>query len=303
VLLSGALAIINLRLGQWQVRQQAGRYACFQVLQALCNVVLSLALVVHFRYGAEGRISAQLWSAALFMVAALVLLRIDGLLPLRSYERQNCVEALTFGIPLIPHVAAFFLLNSVDRLVITANLGLAEAGIYMVAVQIASGLALIMEAANKAYVPWLFERLRSNDPAEKLQIVRLTYFVFAFLALIAGVAFLLAGTLVDIIAGPRYREAGLVLGWLVLGQAFYGMYLMVTNYVFYSRRTGLLSTVTVTSGLINVLLLLLLVSHLQLLGAALAFAIAMAARFTLTWRAAQIAHSMPWFSRAQAGRD
>src|SRR5690606_41322800 len=73
------------------------------------------------------------------------------------------------------------------------------------------------------------------------------------------------------------------------------MYLMVTNYIFYSRRTGLLSAATITSGLINLLLLVLLIKLLGLSGAAISFTIAMGVRFLLTWWVAQKRHPMPWF--------
>ena len=94
----------------------------------------------------------------------------------------------------------------------------------------------------------------------------------------------------------RYAAAGSAIGWLLLGQVFAGMYLMVTNYLFYARRTGLLSTVTVVSGALQVALLLVLAPRLGIQGAAMAFSIAMAVRFVLTWWAAHKSHPMPWFS-------
>jgi len=69
-----------------------------------------------------------------------------------------------------------------------------------------------------------------------------------------------------------------------------------SNYVFYSKRTGLLSMSTITSGFINVGLLLLLISHMDLKGAAIAFAISMAIKFLLTWYVAQLRHPIPWLN-------
>src|SRR5690606_18335582 len=111
----------------------------------------------------------------------------------------------------------------------------------------------------------------------------------------AGSGFIVGPWLVRLVAGPGYEQAGEVIGWLLLGQAFGGMYLMVTNYIFYSRRTGLLSAATITSGLINLVLLILLIKLLGLTGAAVSFSAAMAIRFLLTWWVAQKRHPMPWF--------
>jgi O-antigen/teichoic acid export membrane protein len=99
-----------------------------------------------------------------------------------------------------------------------------------------------------------------------------------------------------IVAGTQYRAAGDVIGWLVLGQGFGGMYLMVTNYIFFSKKTGLLSVVTLASGLVNVALLFALVGTYGAEGAGMAFSCAMGLRFLLTWAVAHYRHPMPWFS-------
>lgn len=87
-----------------------------------------------------------------------------------------------------------------------------------------------------------------------------------------------------------------VFGWIALGQGFQGMYLMVTNYIFFSKKTGMLSVVSISSGLLNLILLVTLIPILGLQGAAMAFAASMGIRFILVWRVAQRRHSMPWFS-------
>ena len=130
---------------------------------------------------------------------------------------------------------------------------------------------------------------------EKKQIVRWTYAYCIALLGIAALAFVIGPLLMILVAGEKYSAATDVIGWLALGQAFNGMHLMVTNYNFYSKRTGLLSFSTIISGLINVGLLMVLISFMGLKGAAIAFAISMAIKFLLTWYVAQLRHPMPWF--------
>ena len=68
-------------------------------------------------------------------------------------------------------------------------LGLSQTGGYMVAVQIVFGMALVADAVNKAYVPWLFDRLSDSNIRTKRQIVRMTYAYFgAVLALALALA-------------------------------------------------------------------------------------------------------------------
>jgi O-antigen/teichoic acid export membrane protein len=179
--------------------------------------------------------------------------------------------------------------------VINAKLGAADVGIYMTAAQLAAGLGLIFDAINSAYVPWLFERLKRNETQEKRQIVRWTYFYFLVLAGVVILAFTLAPRVLVLVTGDKYAAGAKVISWLILGWVLHGMYLMVTNYVFFSKRTGLLSLSTITAGLLNVGLLLVLVPYQGLRGAAIAFAISSAVKLILTWSAAQRSHPMPWF--------
>lgn len=297
VLVTGSSIIIQIRLGQWQVRKNSRNYGVMQVSQSLLDIVISLAFVVVLAQGADGRISAQILATGFFGLLAVWLLKRDGLLQLMVWRPAYIIEALRIGVPLIPHVGGIFLLASVDRLVINSELGLAQTGIYMVAVQFAAALALVFDAINKAYVPWLFERLKRDDEQEKRQIVRFTYAWYVLILFGAGFAFLIGPWIVTFVAGEQYSRAGDLIAWLALGQVFGGMYLMVTNYIFFSKRTGLLSFVTISSGMINVALMFLLIDRFGLEGAAYAFCIAMVIRFLLTWLVAHRRHPMPWISR------
>jgi O-antigen/teichoic acid export membrane protein len=294
VLASSATFVIAMRMGQWQVRKQAKNYGMFQVSQSLVNMLASLLLVVYFLEGAAGRMWVLSIMPVAFAAIAVFLLYKDDLIGF-AWRPGQVREILAFGVPLIPHSLGFFLLSSVDRFVINDELGLSQVGLYMVAVQLVSVMGLVFDAINNTYVPWLFERLKRNQLEEKKQIVRWTYAYCVALLGIVALAFAIGPPIMVLIAGEKYRPAADVIGWLALGQAFNGMYLMVTNYIFYSKRTGLLSLSTITSGLINVGLLMVLIPFMGLKGAAIAFATSMGLKFFLTWYIAQLRHSMPWF--------
>lgn len=288
--------IAQIRLGQWQVRKKAKYYGVLQVSKSLLNVGLSLALVVVFLQGADGRILGQGAAVAIFAVLALWLLKRDNLLTFSVWRPDYVKEALKFGVPLIPHVGGMFLLSTVDRFVINSELGLSQAGIYMVAVQFGMALALVFDAITKAYVPWLFERLKRNYESEKKRIVKNTYIWYVVILFLALVSFIIGPPVITFIAGESYSAAGEVIGFIVLGQVFNGMYLMVSSYIFFSKKTGLLSAASLFSGVINLILLFVFVPKLGIIGAAYAFCLSMALRFLLSWGAAQKRHPMPWFN-------
>lgn len=295
VIVSTASVLVQVRLTQWQVKGEAMRYAFLQTGQSALAVALSLLAVVALAKGAEGRIVAIAVSICLSALFAAWLLHRDGLLRIRVWNADHARQALAFGLPLMPHTLGGFLLFSADRVVINANLGLSDAGVYAVAAQLISVMSMVFGAVNNAYVPWLFERLKADVPAEKRQIVRYTYAWFGMIILSVGIAFVVGPSIVVLIAGEQFAAAGDVLGWLALSQAFVGMYLMVTNYIFYSKKTVYLSFATLFSGLINLVLLPIMVVSFGIKGAAGAACIANGLQFLVTWWLASRLHPMPWF--------
>lgn len=294
VITAACTTIVSMRLGQWQVQKLALKFGILQISQSLVNMLLSLLFVVVMLKGAEGRINAQIVTASIFLCISLSLLNKDHLLKVFIWRKDYIQEALKFGVPLMPHIAGGFLLTTVDRFVINREIGLAEAGIYMVAIQLTAAISIVFDAINKAYVPWLFEKLKENNSQQKVKIVKFTYAWFGLILIGACLAFYVGPYIVVFIAGDQYAEAGKVIGWLALGQGFQGMYLMVTNYIFYSKKTGLLSIASLSSGILNLILLVTLVRILGFKGASIAFAISMGIRFLLTWYIAHKRHPMPW---------
>ncbi|MBY3790479.1 oligosaccharide flippase family protein [Photobacterium carnosum] len=286
--------ITSMRLGQWQIRSQAKWFGILQVSSSLINMLLSLVFVIVLTQGAQGRIDAQVITGILAAIIALIWLYKDKLLQVKVWKPQYIKEALLFGIPLIPHHVGFFLISAVDRFVINQKLGLSEAGIYMVAIQLSSAMAIVFDAINKAYVPWLFEKLKLDDNEDKKIIVKYTYIYFVIALLVGGIAFIIGPFFITLIAGEKYKEAGGFIGFLCLGQAFGGMYLMVTNYIFYSKKTGNLAIVTIVTGCVNLFLLFILIGYLGIIGAAIAFCISKFIQFILTWILANYSVKMPW---------
>lgn len=285
---------VQLRLGQWEMRRKPHQYGAMQNSQSLLNITLSLFLVVVLLKGADGRVMAQIVTTGTIGAAALLLLHRDRLLSIASWRPGYIREALAFGVPMVPHLLASFAMAAADRLLVAKELGLEEAGVYMVAVQIAAALLMVFDAAARSFTPWLFEQLSAGDAAAHRNVVRRTYMVLGFM-LAAGLAMVAAGpTFVELVAGTRYRRAGEVIGWLAMGQVFFGMYLVFNAFIVYQRRTGTLSSITIASGAVGIVLLVLGIRILGLHGAAIAFCTTMALRAAWTWWAAQKCQPMPW---------
>jgi O-antigen/teichoic acid export membrane protein len=293
---AGLQFLVNVRLTLWQVTGQAWTYGAFLVTLGLGNAALSLALILGAGLAWEGRAAGQSFTVAAFALLAAAQLARNRQLALPRQWRRHVADALRFGVPLIPHALGALAIAAADRFVIVNQLGTAEAGVYLVALQFAQAIGLATDSFNKSYAPWLTKRLAGRDSVPRVAIVRGTYAYFALVLAAAWLYGLVAPALMELLVGERFRAAGALVGPIALGYAFSGCYFMVTNYVFFENRTTHIATVTFISGLLNVALMYGLVKHQGLQGAALAFLLTNAFTFFATWWVAQRVHPMPWWS-------
>lgn len=293
VFVSSAQFVINIRLSLWQVKNRPVTFSVYQVLRGVLNIGLSFLFVFPLAMAWEGRALGHVLATAVFAaIGALLLWRASEVT--RPETRAHAGDALRFGVPLVPHVLGGLLIVSVDRFMINSMLGLSETGIYMAALQIGMALGLLTEAFNRAYAPWLMGMLAKDDPARDLRVIRGTYLYFGLLLLAATLLALLAPFMLSILVGEEFRSATGVVAYTGFGFAFGGMYYMVTNYVFFSSKTGYLALNTFISGLFNIAATYVLIKWNGLVGAAQAFMLSQLFLFLGTWWIAHRVRPMPW---------
>lgn len=290
------LFLIYLRLGQWQVRDMSMKYSIFFLTRSLMELALALLLVVYFSKGLEGRIHSIIVINIIFSVIALISLKSSNLISFFTIRKNHIKEALEYGVPLIPHAIGLFLISSFDRLLINKYLGNSASGLYMVAFQISCVFVVIFDATNKAYVPWLFGKLKLSENRTNTLIVKMSYVSIGVLGVLAFISFWISPFLLELFLPDDYKGASILVNWLILGQVIGGMYLIVVNYVFFAKKTMGLSIITLFSGGTHVLLSFIFIEVYGSVGVAIAFVISKSVQFFLTWWWAIKSYTMPWFS-------
>lgn len=294
-LAAGSNVLLQCRLVLWQSQRKPMANAMLQFATSTLNVLLSLFGVFALHWGGAGRNAGIATSGILMAICAVALLLWSA--DARWSLRRDHVRALFgYGVPLVPHALAGVLLGTADRWIVSGQLGPEMLGIYGAGAQLGMVMTILSDAFNKAYYPWLYERLASTRREDKYSVVGTIYIgvpAFLFAAAIVGVALYVAST---VLLGERYHAAIVVLPWFMLGGAFTGMYLCVSSLFFYWHRTSLLAIATSSAAVLGVIVIWLLVSWFGIEGAAMGYAATqgllalsaalMASRnFDLPWRA------------------
>jgi O-antigen/teichoic acid export membrane protein len=270
-LTAGASILLQGRLALWQSQQRPLANAVLQFVASALNVGLSLVGVLILGLGAEGRNGGIALSACLMALTAIALL-VWSNQARWSLRRDHVKALLLFGVPLIPHGLSGVLIGTADRWIVSGRLGAEALGLYGAGAQLGLVMAVLADAFVKAYCPWLYARLASTDPQDKYRVVGAIYIsipVFLVVAAVLGFALYLTSNL---LLGPQYRAATVVLPWFMLGGAFTGIYYCTTNLFFFSGRTSLLALATTASAGAGMLLIWMLARALGIEGAAMGYA-------------------------------
>ena len=288
-----ARALTALPFTLLRLENRAMAFGLVQVLQSAALFGLSLVLVVWLGRGFEGRLEAELITWWSFAIAGLIGLSYAGWLR-AAFEPQSVRDIAAFGVPLIPHVLGSIVIFQSDRLLLTNLVSVEETGLYAVGFQLAGVIELAALSFNSAYAPWLYRQLPAADHRSKERLVGLTYTHFAG----AGAVSILVALVMPWFAGqfldPAFAKSGEYVAWLAVGFFFSAMYYMVTNYIFFARRTRWLAAVTIGVAAIHIPVAVILISLNGGIGAAQAFALSLASIFGLTWIVSNRAYPMPW---------
>ena len=288
-----------------QMQNRIFRYAAFQVGQTAVTLGLSAWFVMKLNRGWQGALLGQTIAFGAFGVLAVLLLLAGGWVTLRP-RVADMKDGLRFSVPLIPHLISAWVMTMTARLLISHRFGLGEVALYTVGYQVGLVMSLLLNSFNQAWVPWLFETLKNTETGSaqpqptKLRIVKLTYaYNIIVLAMVAGVS--LAGPLaMRIFLGKGYAGSERYVFWIATAFGFSGMYMMVTNYLFYARKTHILATATTTAALLNVALTALFLERWGPLGAAAATAASFFLLYVVTWALSARVYPMPWRMRVDA---
>jgi O-antigen/teichoic acid export membrane protein len=259
------LTMFEFLLTLFRLEERARAFFTTTILNVLVTIGLTVVLVVGAGEGARGLLLGSYASGAAFVLVLIVLqwrrlsLRFDpGLLR----------RLLRFGLPTMPAEVSLYLLNFVDRLIIVRTVGLAEAGLYSLAVKFAQAVNVLVRGFQLAWPPLAYS-IRDDDEARRAYATVVTLFV-------AGCAFVVTGMwlfsrwIVRALAAPEFFDSYEAVGLISTAVTLYALYMVLVVILGRTGRTEFNFPATIAALAANIALNLLLVPSLGIVGAGLA---------------------------------
>lgn len=252
----------------FRLEERARAFFVTTILNVLAAIALTVVLVVGFEDGARGLLLGSYLTGAAFVLglAALQWRRLSLRL-----DRELLRRLFRFGLPTMPAEASLYLLNFVDRLIIVRTLGLAEAGLYSLAIKFAQAVNVLVRGFQLAWPPLAYS-IRDDDEARRIYAIVVTLFV-------AGCAFVVTGMwlfsrwIVRALAAPEFYEAYEAIGLISIGVTLYALYQVLVVILGRTDRTEFNFPAAIGALVANVALNLILVPPLGIVGAGLALAL------------------------------
>lgn len=294
LLIAGQTYIIRLVLNLWQVEKNPNKYGIYSISQTLSKNLLLLFFVVVLKDGWKGVILSQIIAyTVVFFMGIIILYRRKIIY--WNLNKEYLIDNLKVGGPLSVHQIGAWFGNQSNRIIINSLVGTAATGLYGIASVFASIVTVLQNAFNKAFVPYLYEKLKDLDSDSSVKLVKLTYLynfglvVFSLVIAFGGILFN------DILFGEKYTHAKQFIIWLVLGSAFNGLYKMHVSYIFFTKKTQYVLYITLFTGLLNVLFCYLLIKLNGTVGAAQSYFLTQFLAYLASWYFGNKLIHLPWF--------
>lgn len=293
LVMAAAQFLTTINLSLWIAEKKPKAYTLYQLSQTLIIAILSLVFVVGFSMNWQGQIYAQATGIFLLSVLSLAFVFKRGYLKF-ELNATYLKEGVKFGLPLIPHSLAGWLLTGADRIIIMTILGTSSVGLYSVGYQLGMIMSVLVTAFNKAWSPYFFKALTLENMNEKRKIVKFTYMYMICVLILSLFIATITKAILPYFVGESFLSVDSIILPLMIAFSFQGMYFMVTNYLFHIKKTTVLSSITLIVALLHIVISTVLILFFGIVGAAYATLISFLFMFILTWRASSKLYPMPW---------
>jgi O-antigen/teichoic acid export membrane protein len=219
----GLWAFTNLEMAYAQLRvdERARAYLVASISNVAMTVAFIVILVVFAGQQARGLLLGNFGASALVVLGLWLVLARARRFSL-NMRGGDLAAMLRFGLPTVPADASVYALQVADRLYLFRVYSQSAAGLYSIALQLATVVFVAVRGFQYAWPPLAYS-IESDAEASRLYSLVATYYALATGVVVCGVA-LLGRWVVRLLAAPEYFGAYRALPWLALGWALYGLY-------------------------------------------------------------------------------
>ena len=194
------------------------RYAVGNILQTIAVAVLNILFLLVLDLGLPGYFMAYILSSAVAIVYAFLAGNVVDVFRNFKIDFDLAKEMSRYSAVLIPNTFMWWIINSSDRVLVTALLGTAANGIYAVSYKIPSVVSVVAGIFNQA---WSYTAIHEDGSEDRDEYCDRVYGGLVGVSVVTGVALLLfMKPIMGIYVEASYYEAWRYTPFLIIGNVF-----------------------------------------------------------------------------------
>lgn len=255
------LPAVHLFQSRERYRYEYKKTVATSLLLSVGTAVVSVVLVLNMKNRLTGRILGSVIPTVVLGIVLYLFFIKKGKRIRASYWKY----ALPICLPYVPHLLSMTFLNSTDRVMITRFCGNEDTALYSLAYSCGAIVTILLTSVNKAYGPWLGEKVTENKLEEVRKFSKIYISGFVFMAV--GIM-LISPELLLILGGEKYQEAMYVMTPVSMGCVCQFLYTMFVNIEQLKKKTVGMAIASAIAACVNLLLNWIFIPRVGYLAAA-----------------------------------
>lgn len=285
--------IITILTRLFQLKKEAIKFAVFTNSSALIGIILSLFAIIKLGLKWEGVIGATILNSFIFLIISIFLFKLEKIK--LHFSIKYLKELYFLGTPLIVGHISGWTNNMIDKLMINNLINIEATGLYSMGYKFGMVIMMIESAFSRAWAPFFYERIERNTETDKLNIVKVTYYIIAGLSIFSLLYGIFAKYFLYFLVDEKFYEAGKYIFLISMAYCFDGIRKLFSGYIIYIGKTNVYTLIIIISAIVNIFLNYILLKRIGLIGAAWATFVSFLVAMILTIIIAVKTYPMPWF--------
>ena len=235
-----------------QTQQEGGKYLVVSLLLLVIYNVLALLFLFYWTPTYKAEVYASLINFLVVLPVAFFFIRKQ--ISLR-FDYSVFKKVLSYTMPLFMMSMFSWILSASDRLFIANYQNTTDVGLYSMAFKMASIALMFVGAIKQAFDPYFFNIVNSYDEENAKKYVKPVNDTMIFLTSMLYLCVIVFGKLfVGLFLNEEYQSCIIYLYLLVVSGLFTQQATMLNVMILQNRKTMLLSIITITGGVLSLVL-------------------------------------------------
>lgn len=258
-------------------RERLVEYAIGNIIQTASIALLNIVFLLKFDLGLFGYFMSYIVASGITILYAFFAGDILEVIQNFCFDTSLAKRMVSYSIVLVPNTFLWWIINSSDRVFVTAMIGVSANGIYAVSYKIPTAVSVIASIFNQA---WSYSAIHENESSDRDQYASKMYSLLLTASILTGIGLLLVmKPLMKALVEDSYFDAWQYTSPLIIGNVFMTTGTYLSSWYTVNKDSKGFVFSAACGALVNVTFNLVLIPLYGVMGSAVATLVSMFAVF------------------------